>query len=164
MNSITISIFGNKIFSEIISEIRLFSKFDVKYYEDLNLCLNDTKDKNCVYIFFINEKNQSLLNDGRIANFPSLWIKKSSTNKNIPLNHLIERLNTPFTILDFEKKVILLLAKSKFQELGGKNFMQSLGDEGFGMQEMALLIQALTPEKSQFDIGVDPASYLGGRF
>ena len=56
------------------------------------------------------------------------------------------------------------LAKSKFQELGGKNFMQSLGDEGFGMQEMALLIQALTPEKSQFDIAADPASYLGGRF
>ena len=124
MNSITISIFGNKIFSEIISEIRLFSKFDVKYYEDLNLCLNDTKDKNCVYIFFINEKNQSLLNDGRIANFPSLWIKKTSTNKNIPLNHLIERLNTPFTILDFEKKVILLLAKSKFQ----KNSLIKLND------------------------------------
>ena len=56
------------------------------------------------------------------------------------------------------------LAKSKFQELGGKNFMQSLGDEGFGMEQMALLMQVLTPEKSQFDIGVDPASYLGGRF
>ena len=56
------------------------------------------------------------------------------------------------------------LATSKFQELGGRNFMQSMGDKGMGAEQIALLIQALTPEKSQFDIEADPASYLGGRF
>jgi len=33
MNNYTISIFGNKIFFEIISEIKLFSKFKVKYFD-----------------------------------------------------------------------------------------------------------------------------------
>ena len=37
MSNFIISIIGNKIFSEIISEIKLFSKFNIKYYEDIDL-------------------------------------------------------------------------------------------------------------------------------
>ena len=33
MNEFTISIIGNKIFFEIISKIKLFSKYNIKFYE-----------------------------------------------------------------------------------------------------------------------------------
>ena len=41
MNHFTISIFGNKIFFQIIKEIKLFSAYKIKYYEDLDLCVKD---------------------------------------------------------------------------------------------------------------------------
>ena len=43
MTSPIISIFGNKIFSEILHEIKLFTDFKIKYYEDLDLCLKDSE-------------------------------------------------------------------------------------------------------------------------
>ena len=52
MSNLTISIFGNKIFLEIINEIKLFSKFKIKYYEDLNLCVKDAEKQNLLVIFF----------------------------------------------------------------------------------------------------------------
>ena len=52
MTNVTISIFGNKIFSEILNEMKLFSEYKIKYYEDLNLCLDDAKKKKSFsYIF-----------------------------------------------------------------------------------------------------------------
>ena len=46
MTNLTISIFGNKIFSEILNEMKLFSKYKIEYYEDLNLCVSDAEKKN----------------------------------------------------------------------------------------------------------------------
>ena len=46
MNNLTISIFGNKSFLEIINEIKLFSKFKIKYYENLDLCIKDAEKQN----------------------------------------------------------------------------------------------------------------------
>ena len=37
MNNLTISVFGNQIFSEVLDETKLSSKFDVKSYNDVNL-------------------------------------------------------------------------------------------------------------------------------
>ena len=42
----TISIFGNKIFSEILSEMKLFSKYKVKYYDDIDLCIKNAEINN----------------------------------------------------------------------------------------------------------------------
>ena len=46
MDNYTISIFKNKIFSEIINEIKSFSKFNAKCYEDLDLCIKDSEKLN----------------------------------------------------------------------------------------------------------------------
>ena len=46
MTNITISIFGNKIFSEILNEIKLFSKYKVKYYDDISLFIKDAENNN----------------------------------------------------------------------------------------------------------------------
>ena len=52
MSNLTISIFGNKIFFEIIREIKLFSKFKINYYEDLDLCVRVAERQNLLAIFF----------------------------------------------------------------------------------------------------------------
>ena len=123
INSI-ISIFGNKIFLEIINEVKLFSQFKIQYYEDLDLCVQDAEKYNSLAIFFLNKKNISYFNNNKINNFPSILITESSTPKSTFSNELREKLNMPFTILEFEKMVISLIAKNEFK----KNSLIQLND------------------------------------
>ena len=123
MSNLTISIFGSKIFLEIINEVKLFSKFNIKYYEDLDLCVKDAEKQNLLVVFFMNKNEKSFFNN-KIYNFPSILIVESSTEKNKFSNGLKEQLNMPFTILEFEKKVISLLAKNEFK----KNSLIQLDD------------------------------------
>ena len=116
MSNFTISIFGNKSFLEIINEIKLFSKFKVKYYEDLNLCVKDAVKQNLLVIFFVSENNKSFFNENKISYFPSILISKSSILKGIFSNEFSERLSVPFSILEFEKRVISLIAKNEFKK------------------------------------------------
>jgi len=116
MSNITISIFGNKIFLEIINEIELFSEFKIKYYNDLNLCVKDAENQNLLTIFFISDKNLSFFNKNRIKNFPSILINKSSSLKNIIPNELCVQLKMPFSILEIKKKIISLIAKNEFKK------------------------------------------------
>ena len=46
MSNFTISIFGNKIFVEVLKEIKIFNKYNIKYYEDINLYIKDGKTNN----------------------------------------------------------------------------------------------------------------------
>ena len=70
MTNVTISIFGNKIFSEILNEMKLFSKYKIKYYENLYLCVNDAVKKNHLVVFFVSELNKNFFNE----------IKKNNAN------------------------------------------------------------------------------------
>ena len=124
MSDLTISIFGNKIFLEILREIKLFSKYKITYYEDLDLCIKDAVKFNLLVIFFIEEKNKNFFNENKINNFPSILITESSTLKNTFSNELSEQLNMPFTIIEFKKKVISLIAKKEFK----KNSLIHLND------------------------------------
>ena len=111
MNHFTISIFGNKIFFQIIKEIKLFSAYKIKYYEDLDLCAKDAEKGNQLVVFFVNP-----LNKIKINNFPSLIVSKSSKIVNNLSDIICEQLIMPFKILDFEKKIISLIAKSEFKK------------------------------------------------
>jgi len=111
MNHFTISIFGNKIFFQIIKEIKLFSTYKIKYYEDLDLCAKDAEKGNQLVVFFVNP-----LNKIKINNFPSLIVSKSSKIVNNLSDIICEQLIMPFKILDFEKKIISLIAKSEFKK------------------------------------------------
>jgi len=91
MSDLTISIFGNKIFLEILREIKLFSKYKITYYEDLDLCIKDAVKFNLLVIFFIEEKNKNFFNENKINNFPSILITESSTLKNTFSNELSEQ-------------------------------------------------------------------------
>ena len=115
MSNLTISIFGNKFFLDIINEIKLFSKFKIKYYEDLDLCVKDAENQNLLVIFFVNKKDLSFFNNNKINNFPSILITEPSVAKNMFTTELSEQLNMPFTILELEKKIISLIAKNEFK-------------------------------------------------
>jgi len=118
MNDLTISIFGNKILLEIINELKLFSKFKIKYYENLDICIKDAEKQNLLAIFFVDKKNENFFIKNKINSFPSILIVESSAIKNQLSGELIEQLNMPFTIFDFKKKIFSLMQKMNLK----KNF------------------------------------------
>ena len=119
MSNFTISVFNNKIFFQIIKEIKLFSKFRIKHYEDIDLCMQDAEKGNQVVVFFDNSLNKSKTN-----NFPSIIVTESSKLINKSFGILQEQLKMPFSILDFKKKIISLIAKNEFK----KNSLIRLSD------------------------------------
>ena len=116
MTNVTISIYGNKIFSEILNEIRLFSKYKIKYYEDLNSCVDDAKKKNHLVIFFVSGLDKNFYYEIKKNNFPLIFVNESSYVKNILSDELNDQLNMPFAILDFKKKIINAFAKNEFKK------------------------------------------------
>ena len=124
MTDLTISIFKNKIFVEILNEMKLFSKYKIKYYEDLNLCVNDAKKKNQLIIFFVSGLNNNFFNKIKKNNFPLIFVGVSSALKNILTSKLYDQINIPFAILDFKKKVIAAIAINEFK----KNSLIHLND------------------------------------
>ena len=124
MSNLTISIFGNKIFLEIINEIKLFSQFQIKYYDDLDLCLKDAEEQNLLTIFFLNKKHNIIFKENKKNSFPSIFIVQKLDQKNMLFNSLHDQIKMPFSILEFEKKVTSLTAKSEFK----KNSLIQLGE------------------------------------
>ena len=102
MDNFTVSIFGSKIFLEIINEVKLFSKFKIKYYENLDLCIKDAEKGTQLIVFFVNESNKSFFNKIKINHFPLILISNSSNLKNEFSSELVEQLSMPFSILDFK--------------------------------------------------------------
>ena len=116
MDNFTISIFGSKILLEIINEVKLFSKFKIKYYENLDLCVKDAEKETQLVVFFVNESNKIFFNNIKIYNFPLILIVESSIPKNKFSGELVELLSMPFSILDLKKKIVVLIAKNKFKK------------------------------------------------
>ena len=119
MNNLTISIFGNQIFFEIMRELKLFSQFKIKHYENLDLCIKDAVKENQLVVFFTNPFNTI-----KIDNFPSILIIESSNPINKLSGDLNVQLKMPFRILDFKKKIISLISKNEFK----KNSLIHLND------------------------------------
>ena len=116
MDNHTISIFGSKIFLEIINELKLFPKFKIKFYDNLDLCIKDAEKESQLVVFFVNELNKNFLNKIKINNFPLILVVESPAIKNKLSGELIEQLDMPFTIFDFKKKIISLIAKNEFKK------------------------------------------------
>lgn len=116
MTDSIISIFRNKIFSEILNEMKLFSKYKIKYYDDLGLCVRDAETKNQLVVFFVSGLDKNFFTDIKKNNFPLIFVGKSSILKNISPAEPKDLLNMPFGILDFKKKVITAIAKNEFKK------------------------------------------------
>jgi len=122
MSNFTLSIFGNKIFLEILNEIKLFSKYKTIYYQDLQLCVKESEKLNQLGIFFIDSSNKDSFNKNK--NFPSIVVSTPKILKKISFDDLTDKLSLPFSILDLEKKIISLISKNEFK----KNSLISLKD------------------------------------
>ena len=116
MVNLTISIFGNKIFLEVLIELKFFSKYNVKYYDDLNLCMKNASNPNQLVVFFITESNKKNFQKINLINFPLIMITKDSTLKDLISAEFVERLNTPFSIIEFEKKIVSLSSRFLFKK------------------------------------------------
>ncbi len=116
MSNLTILTFGSKIFLEVINEINLFSKFKIKYYENLDLCLKDAQKQNLLAVLFIDKKDIAFFKKKDLNNFPSILVTKHSTSKKLFHGELSVQMNMPFTLKEFEKNVVLLMAKSEFKK------------------------------------------------
>ena len=101
MDNLTISIFGNKIFLEILNEIKLFSKYRSKYYENLDLCIKESIKLNKLIIFFLTESNKKDYEKIKTTYAPLIIITKSSVPKSKLFGELMEKINMPFSIIDF---------------------------------------------------------------
>ena len=148
MTNFTISIFGNKIFSQILNEIKLFSKYKIKYYEDLNLCVNDAEKNNQLVVFFVTGLNKNFFDEIKKNNFPLIFVGESSVLKKILSVEFSDRLNMPFTILDFKKKVITAIAKNEFK----KNSLINLNDYVIDKNERKIKKNILELQLSEKEI------------
>ena len=124
MTDSTILIFGNKIFLEIINEIKFFNKFKTKYYEDFNLCIKDAKEQNHLLIFFANQSSKNFYKQIEIDNFPIILVIDPLLQKSSLFGKFKEKLIIPFEIINLEKKIISLIAKKEFM----KNSMINLNE------------------------------------
>ena len=77
MDNLTISIFGNQILSEIMNEIKLFSKFKIKFYDNLDLCIKNAEQYNQLVILFMTKTNKKYYEKVEKNNFPLIVITKS---------------------------------------------------------------------------------------
>ena len=148
MSNLTISIFGNKIFSEILSELKLFSKFKIKNYQNIDLCIKDSQKGNILSVFFITNTDIRYFDKNAKINFPLILISKSSVLNAISTKELAEKLSIPFTILDFEKIVISLFAKNEFK----KNSYIKLADYIIDKNERKIVKNNLELQLSEKEI------------
>ena len=150
MDKLTISIFGNQIFSEIINEIKLFSKFKLKFYDNLDLCTKDAESYDQLVVFFITETNKKYYKKIKNKSFPLIVIGKSPIPHNILSSDFIEKLNTPFSMLHLEKKIISLMARYKFRKSSLINLCNYTIDKNERKVKKNNLVLQLTEKEINF--------------
>ena len=116
MNNLTISVIENQIFLEVLNELKLFSKFKIKFYKDINLCTTDSLNKDKLIVFFYTKKSKGDYEKIKQNNLPAIIINKSTESKNVLKGEFVDQLIMPFRILDLEKKIVSLLARYKFRK------------------------------------------------
>ena len=101
---------------EILNELKLFSKFKIKFYKDINLCTADSLNKDKLIVFFYTKKGKENYEKIIQNNLPAIIINQSTEPKNVLKGEFVDQLIMPFRILDLKKKVVSLLAKYKIPQ------------------------------------------------
>ena len=116
MSNLTISIFENQIFLEIINRLNLFSKYKIVFYDNLALFTQNKVNEDQLIIFFITKENEKDCVELIKKNIPLIIINKSLGSNNQISGEFVDQLTMPFSVLYLEKKMISLLAKYKFKQ------------------------------------------------
>ena len=107
---------GNKILLQVLREVKLFSKYNIKSYDNLGLCIKEASKKNNLIILFLQKLKEKDLKEMIKHSIPLIVIDKSFKEKNNFSNEFIEKLTVPFNILHLEKKIISLMARYEFNQ------------------------------------------------
>ena len=150
MDKLTISIFGNQIFLEIMNEIKLFSKFRLKYYDNIDLCTKDAVNHDQLVIFFITEENKQYYTKIENNIFPLIVVANTSIPKHILSSDIVEQLNMPFSVLSLEKKIVSVLARYKFKKNSLINLCGYIIDKNERKIKKNNLILQLTEKEIDF--------------
>ena len=86
MGNLTISVIGNQIFLEIIEELKLFTKYKIKFYHDLSLLTGDSTNSDELFIFFLTDVNKKDYEKLVKNNLPLIVINKPLGSKLILSN------------------------------------------------------------------------------
>ena len=113
MNNLNISIIGNQIFLEIMKELKLFSKYNVKFYENFQSFSEEINVNTQLLILFITEKSSQDFDKIKLNNLPVIVIGNLKKKNNF-FGEFVDKLNMPFGILDLQKKIISLFARYEF--------------------------------------------------
>jgi len=116
MSSLNIAIFGNKIFYEIINEVKLFADFKLDYFENADLCIDNIKKDNYLSIFFVKTVDEIFVKKNRIGNVPIIFITDFKINKNKIKLGLCDNLRVPFSLLELKKRITSLFARYEFKK------------------------------------------------
>ena len=116
MGNLTISVIENKIFLEIIDELKLFTKYKIKFYHDLSLLTDDFTNPDELFIFFLTDVNKKDYEKLVKNNLPLIVINKPLGSKPILSNAFVELINMPFRALDLEKMIVSHSARFKFRK------------------------------------------------
>jgi|TARA_B110000438_G_C15488719_1_gene510489 hypothetical protein len=114
MDNTVIAILKNQTFFEIACELKLFFKFKFKFYEDLPSYNKELEKNDQIIILFLTNENKEEYNYIIKNHFPLIVVTENLNIKNIESVDLVEKLDLPFTISDFRKKITLLVAKNTF--------------------------------------------------
>ena len=113
MNNLTISVFENQTFLDILNELKLLKNYKIKFYDNINLFNNNNK-KDELIIFFPKDSNLNFFKKIIKSNYPAIAIGTSSSLSKIKFSNSADKIITPFQIYDLEKKIISTIAKHKF--------------------------------------------------
>ena len=116
MNKSVISIFGNKILIEILNELQLFEEFKFKFFDNLDLCIQESRNNNQLIIFFLNNKNNKDFQAIANNNVPILVVTKPDSEKNKQHHSINEKISIPFNVLELKKKIVSIFARYEFSQ------------------------------------------------
>ena len=115
MNNFTISIIGNKIFLEIIRELKLFRDSKINFLDNINSLSNKKMFGESIVLLFINKDNKSDFIKIKEKNFLSVLIIPKNLSETKLTSDLTEKMIMPFRVLDLKIKITSILAKYKFK-------------------------------------------------
>tara|TARA_B100000586_G_C19983593_1_gene373094 strand:+ start:28 stop:666 length:639 start_codon:yes stop_codon:yes gene_type:complete len=116
MSKLIISIFENKVFLEILNEIKLFKDLQIEFVENYDENIINKINRESIIIFFLNEKNIDYFSKFKSKGFSVLLVNNNLKDIKQLKNFSEERINAPFKILDFKNKINSIFSKQKFKE------------------------------------------------
>ena len=115
MNKLTISIIGNKIFLEIIRELKFFCDSNISFLDNINSLLSNKISEESIVLFFLNKDNKNDFQKIKEKNFPLILIMDKNISDQKITSDFTEKMIIPFSVVDLKTKITSLSAKYKYK-------------------------------------------------